>query len=341
MAKPHDPMTCERFDAVVLDELYGELAPADSAVIREHAAECERCGALLRGLRATRTVAAVPLEEPPAGLATRVVDAIASQRSVVGRRARTGPTRRGRLPAGAVLALAAGFVLFVGWAGLWLHRGQPPFATTISREPVPMAAVAATPSAVPEPVELAAAEPRSEPSAGPHEPETPQPQRRAVANPARVGSPKAATELALADRTFAAAPPPAAAPAAAAGAGVGEIKAPAARAARSSGPPEATAGAEQAPPPARGSDSSTDLRAARQTRDAEGCAAALPLFDRIAHGAAGTPNGFAAVFDSAICHEAIGDYPGARARLEVLSRVDAYRARARDELDRIAGQGGR
>jgi hypothetical protein len=82
----------------------------------------------------------------------------------------------------------------------------------------------------------------------------------------------------------------------------------------------------------------SDLRAARNARDSQGCAAAIPLFDRIARDASGTSDGLASLYDSAVCREAIGDIAGARSRFESLSHVDAYRTRATEALARIAGR---
>ena len=49
-------MDCEKFENLLIDELYGELDEVTSAAVRRHAAGCARCGALLSGLKATRKV---------------------------------------------------------------------------------------------------------------------------------------------------------------------------------------------------------------------------------------------------------------------------------------------
>jgi hypothetical protein len=345
-ANPNEPMTCDLFEAAVLDELYGELTPKTSAAVLAHAARCERCGALIRGLHATRIVAALPLAEAPAGLEERVVEAISRDGSGVERRPRRErPTLR-RMSASPLLALAAGAVLVAGGAALWLRREETSVATGTVQGQVAIAApAAAASSAAPEPMQLAVAEPPSEPPETTRSPEVPTARQLLLAKPSRAAMPKAATELALADKTFAATPP-ALAPAAPAPAAAPAMRARSTESVDVLGETPYVAADPVGRPtesPARssGSDAVAELQAARHTRDAEGCAAALPLFERIARGASGSPNGYAALFDSAMCHEATGDYSGARARLEVLSRVEAYRSRAREELVRIGAQPGR
>src|SRR5579864_3230582 len=68
-------MDCEKFEAAMLDELYGELDELTSAAAKRHIAGCARCSARLGGLRATRRVAAVPLVEPPSDLEERILRA--------------------------------------------------------------------------------------------------------------------------------------------------------------------------------------------------------------------------------------------------------------------------
>src|SRR5258708_30071719 len=68
-------MDCEKFEAAILDELYGELDELTSAAAKRHVAGCARCSARIGGLRATRRVAAVPLVEPPSDLDERILRA--------------------------------------------------------------------------------------------------------------------------------------------------------------------------------------------------------------------------------------------------------------------------
>jgi hypothetical protein len=349
-AKPDEPMNCDRFEASVLEELYGELPAIASAQVGRHAAECERCGALLRGLRATRVLASPPLDEPPAGLEERAIDALVRGGSGIGVARRSGPTRLRTRSATYVVAMAAGFVLIAGGAGLWLRRQEAPIAAATVHGQVPVAGpVAALPSAASEPVEVAAAEPPSEQpgesSQAPRSAASPRSQPHPQVKPSLVTVPKEATELALGGRTFAASPPRAA-PATAA-----EAASPAVRA-RVAGPAPAVAaldeasasksesasGRVEAPSRPTEPDVLSELGTARHVRDAQGCAAALPLFERIVERVPGSASGYAAMFDSAICHEAISDYSGALARLDILSRVDAFRDRAIKEIARLGAR---
>src|SRR5689334_16837021 len=68
-------MDCEKFEATLMDELYGELDELTSAAAKRHVSGCARCAALIGGLRATRRVAAIPRVEPPPGLEERILAA--------------------------------------------------------------------------------------------------------------------------------------------------------------------------------------------------------------------------------------------------------------------------
>ena len=58
-------MDCEKLDQHVIDALYGELDELTQAALERHAEGCSRCGPVYAGLKATRAVAVLPLEEPP------------------------------------------------------------------------------------------------------------------------------------------------------------------------------------------------------------------------------------------------------------------------------------
>jgi len=83
-------------------------------------------------------------------------------------------------------------------------------------------------------------------------------------------------------------------------------------------------------------DAAAELWAARSVREERGCGAAIGRFDRVALRATGTSPGWDALFEGARCRVALGDYAGARSRLESLATVDSFRDRAQAELDRIA-----
>jgi hypothetical protein len=340
MAGPDDIMNCETFEATVLDELYGELTPRESATVQQHAAECQRCGPLLRGLRATRAMATIPMAKPPVDLEQRVLD-VALESAPPRRRGRSGLAKLNFLSANPVLALAAGVLLVAGAAGFWLRQDQGPMAAVVSSETVPVTSPAADiPSGASDPVRLAEAEPQGSPLEESYRTPRPSPGQSVRARPSRGAVAEPAMKVEQRDRSFATAPA-AAGPTRLAGDEVAAMNASSGLPPRlkvAAAPPAAVDEKSSPLPRSVGRDTNADLRTARQVRDSQGCAAALPLLDKVEEEALGSPDGLAARFDSAKCREAMGDYAGARSRLETLTQVDAYRERARAELSRIATQ---
>src|SRR6185369_9796448 len=103
-------------ESLLIDELYGELDEVTSAAVRRHAAGCARCGALLSGLRATRKVAALPVEEPSIDLEDRILSAVREQQKVLPFRARMANfvSRAGAWAMRPQTAMAAVFLLVIG-----------------------------------------------------------------------------------------------------------------------------------------------------------------------------------------------------------------------------------
>jgi len=99
-------MDCEKFEATMLDELYGELDELTLAASRRHMGGCARCAALMGGLRATRKVATLPDVAPTAGFEDRLLAAVAE--------AEARPTLR--------------FAQLISWAGRWAMRPQTAMA---------------------------------------------------------------------------------------------------------------------------------------------------------------------------------------------------------------------
>jgi hypothetical protein len=87
-----------------------------------------------------------------------------------------------------------------------------------------------------------------------------------------------------------------------------------------------------------GQDVNADLYAARSIREGKGCRAAVARFDRVAQRASGSPPGWDALLEGAICYRSIGDFGDARVRLTPLLAVDSHKDRARTELDRLGDQ---
>ena len=84
-----------------------------------------------------------------------------------------------------------------------------------------------------------------------------------------------------------------------------------------------------------GQDVNADLYAARSIREGKGCRPAVARFDRVAQRATGSPPGWDALLEGAICYRSMGDFPNARVRLTPLLSVDSHKDRARAELDRL------
>ena len=66
-------MDCDQFESAMMDVLYGEIDAAKRAAARDHTAICATCAARLRGLRASRRVASVPLALSSDGLEQVIV----------------------------------------------------------------------------------------------------------------------------------------------------------------------------------------------------------------------------------------------------------------------------
>jgi hypothetical protein len=348
-------MDCEKLEAVMIDELYGELDEVTSAAVKRHLAGCPRCAELLAGLKATRQRATLPLLAAPPGLQDRILEAV---RHV----ARAAPPARGRLSSAISLAgrwsmrpqtaMAALFLVMVGTSVLLL-RGKSSRAPagadiTVTEEGTPAPVASAAPAEPSVPVESAPpvvhrdvlqAEAPSLRAKGAAKPEA---RTAAAGTPDSLtsegtGGPLAAPRVAPAVRApvAAAAPPPGwageatGAPGGAGGAGAG------AAAAAAPGPPapaaRVAAAADVAPP----GDPAADLRAARALRDSRGCRAAVARYDDAATRGSGTRTGWDALLEGARCRAASGDVDGARARLKSLLGVDLYRDVARAELDKL------
>ncbi len=117
-------MDCERFEAALIDELYGELDELTSAAAKRHAGGCARCASLLGGLRATRRVAVLPLIEPSADLEDRILTAAReAQRAVPsGHRISRAISWAGSWAMRPQTAMAAVFILMVGSSVLFVRR---------------------------------------------------------------------------------------------------------------------------------------------------------------------------------------------------------------------------
>lgn len=138
-------MDCEKFENLLIDELYGELDEVTSAAVRRHAAGCARCGALLSGLRATRKVAALPVEEPSEDLEDRILSAVREQQKVLPFRARfaMAVSRAGAWAMRPQTAMAAVFLVVIGTSFVLVQSRKSAAPMAANAEGSPFAAQAA------------------------------------------------------------------------------------------------------------------------------------------------------------------------------------------------------
>jgi len=356
-------MDCEKFESAMMDELYGELDELTSAAAKRHVAGCLRCTALLAGLRATRRVALIPLVDPPADLEARILSAV--------REAQKAAPPRGRVARAVSLAgswamrpqtaMAALFLVMIGTSVLLLRgrssRAPPSEDVTVTEQGAPAS----------EPLPVAAGsmalDSRTAPSlsgaggaavlARPLEA-----RGGAAATPGDVGDDLHAAHMkagfargkdddgpAGAMNASAAAPPANAPTPGDSPAAPGLFGQPTAADRR--GDLSSFDGALEAYRAGRfdeaarsfdglaAGDPNADLWAARSVRESRGCRNAVARFDKVARRASGTPPGWDALLEGALCYRAIGDFGKARVYWTALLTVDSHKDRARAELDRI------
>ena len=119
-------MDCEKFDQHVIDELYDELDELTHAALKRHVEGCSRCAGILSGLRATRDVGVLPIEEPSDELEARILDAafVAQKKAPWPRKVLRGLAWAGSHAMRPQLAMAALFFLVIG-SSLLLLRAKP------------------------------------------------------------------------------------------------------------------------------------------------------------------------------------------------------------------------
>lgn len=361
-------MDCEKFEAAMMDELYGELDELTSAAMKRHASGCARCSALLSGLAATRRLANIPLVDPPAGLEARILAAAREADKVVPIRRRVARvvSLAGRWAMRPQTAMAAVFLVMIGTSALLLTgrsaRAPASAPVTVTEQgspatqaaPVASAAATSTMGAYGAPVMLDKATASAAPPAIARN-DSPKDDVPGHAGPKGFGSTPPATRdedgiASYAPRAAAQAPAPAAAPTA--GGGGGELGGLAAAEKKTLSPiaaaiqmyqagryDDATKAFDALAP----TDPNAELYAARSVRESKGCGAALARFDAVTQRAAHTPPAWDALLEGGVCYRVVGNYNAAIIRLKALLNVDSHKDRARVELDRtnqlLAGQG--
>src|SRR5271168_347820 len=135
-------MDCEKFDQHVIAALYDELDELTYAALKRHVEGCSRCAGVWAGLRATREVGILPIEEPSDDLEARILDAVAvaQQRTPWHKKVLRGLAWAGSHAMRPQLAMAAIFFLVIGSSLLFL-RARPgtvvPVTVTERGSPAP------------------------------------------------------------------------------------------------------------------------------------------------------------------------------------------------------------
>lgn len=116
-------MDCEKFENVMIDELYGELDEVTSAAAKRHLSGCSRCAALFANLKGTRKVAKLAMVEPPSDLEQKVLAAAWEAQKVVPIRSRMSRALAwaGSFAMRPQTAMAAVFLLMIGSSVLFLQ----------------------------------------------------------------------------------------------------------------------------------------------------------------------------------------------------------------------------
>jgi hypothetical protein len=138
-------MDCEKFEPLLLDELYEELDELTSAAVKRHVASCARCGGILNDLRATRRGIALPIVALPDGLEDRILAAAKEATKVVPIKSRMS---RALSVAGSwamrpQTAMAAVFLLMIGTSAFLIrsknYASSSPVSVTVEGAPSPTA----------------------------------------------------------------------------------------------------------------------------------------------------------------------------------------------------------
>ena len=130
-------MNCEKFESLLLDELYGELDELTSAAMRKHAQSCSQCAPQLEGLKRAR-LAFQRDHEVPSSLEARILSAVADaeQALPIGLTKQNSGwiSRAGRWAMRPQTAMAALFMLMLGSSAVLMHSRQSSGKRAVSVE---------------------------------------------------------------------------------------------------------------------------------------------------------------------------------------------------------------
>jgi hypothetical protein len=141
-------MDCEKYEPLLLDELYDELDELTSAAVKRHVSGCARCAASLNGMKATRSLAVLPVVDLPEGLEERIFAAAKEARKVVPIQSRLSRaiSLAGSWAMRPQTAMAAVFLLMLGSSAFVLRAKRdaaPEAAVSVEVAGAPAALAAA------------------------------------------------------------------------------------------------------------------------------------------------------------------------------------------------------
>ena len=343
-------MDCEKFEPLLLDELYEELDEVTSAAVKRHVAGCSRCAGILNGMRATRRAAALPMMAVPIDLEDRILAAAKdAQKSgvVVPFRSRVSRavTVAGRWAMRPQTAMAAVFLLMIGSSAYLIRNGKSDYrssavSVTVEGSPAPAASVAAQTEAI---------DPNAAANAhGPGAPTYARPAAVAAAPMATTTPDMVAAREESNDKERGTLGISNAGVAAGAPAGDPMVQQPMSRDGKGYAASDAFSlgsaaykarnyaeATKQYDIAAQSGDQNAELWAARSVRDGQGCAVALGRFDALAKKAAGQWIGNEASFQAAQCQIAMNQTDAARARLVALQSDPAHKQQADATLNEL------
>ncbi len=120
-------MDCEKYEPLLLDELYGELDEVTSAAVKRHVSGCARCASILNGMKSTRRLAVLPMLELPEGLEDRILASVKEAQKVVPiqSRASRALSWAGTWAMRPQTAMAAVFLLMIGTSAFVIRSRHP------------------------------------------------------------------------------------------------------------------------------------------------------------------------------------------------------------------------
>jgi hypothetical protein len=135
-------MDCEKYQPLLIDELYGELDEVTSAAVKRHVSGCARCASILTGMKSTRRLAVLPTLDLPDGLEDRILASVKEAQKVVPiqSRASRALSWAGSWAMRPQTAMAAVFLLMIGTSAFVIrsrHSSERAAAVSVTEQGMP------------------------------------------------------------------------------------------------------------------------------------------------------------------------------------------------------------